>query len=85
MQCYARRVCNRPFLLMSGNHIETGLLTLHSIVTTLMTTLPFPLHNDQAIGMAGNQWPLLSPPNLFPFMFTSFHYVYIIMRVDVLI
>lgn len=43
----------RPYALVAGNNIETGLLTLHAIVTTLMTTLPFPLQSSQAIGMSG--------------------------------
>jgi hypothetical protein len=44
---------NSPFASVAGNNIETGLLTLHSIVTTLMTTLPFPLNDTQAAGMSG--------------------------------
>jgi hypothetical protein len=43
---------NRPFTSVSGNNVETGLLTLHALVTTLMTTLPFPLTSRDAAGMS---------------------------------
>jgi hypothetical protein len=61
---------HRPYSKDVDNNVETAILTFHALITTLMTTLPFPLKSSQAVGMAGTSLNR-SPPCARLLLFSS--------------